>query len=231
MWLSLLKPLILRCHHAHGVAPKASFILCLCRKFCAQAIHSPTSTQTCSPPPLSGPSDLSSNTASRRTSRQNAPSSPFNLGPAHPLTFSPRPNSSRSSVASVGSSYHSDDGSHKKDRDFDLFSDRDTQYSPWHEVSSTEKTSPATHEDSQDSSEAEDILKQYAGLTKSDFVAIQEKLVGAALAKAATPDPRERVPSLRRRRPSTSQSNYSLNGRENRVCRFMRAFGLYCTDP
>jgi serine/arginine repetitive matrix protein 2 len=221
MWLSLLKPLILRCHHAHGVAPKASFILCLCHKFCAQAIHSPTSTQTCSPPPLSGPSDLSSNAASRRTSRQNAPSSPFNLGPAHPLTLSPRPNSSRPSVASVGSSYHSDDSSHKKDRDFYLFSDRDTQYSPWHGVSSTEKTSPVTHEDSQDPSEAEDILKKYAGLTKSDFVAIQEKLVGVALAKAAAPDPRERVPSLHRWWPSTSQSNYFLNGHKNRACCLM----------
>jgi serine/arginine repetitive matrix protein 2 len=186
MWLSLLKPLVLCCHHAHSIAPKASFILHLYRKFCAQAIYSPTSTQTCSPPPLSGPSDLSSNTASCCTSWQNAPSSQLNLGPAHPLTFSPRPNSSQSSVASMGSSYHSDDGLHKKDHNFDLFSDRDTQYSPWHRVSSTEKTSPVTHEDSQDPSEAKDILKKHAGLTKSDFIAIQEKLVGAGLAKAAT---------------------------------------------
>ena len=177
-------------------------------------VHSPTPTQNRSPPSLSVGNDLSSNVASRRTSRQNTPSS-FNLGPTHPLNFSPLPNSSRSSVASAGSSYHSDDGSHKKD--FDLFSDVEAQYPTWHD-SSTAKTSAVTHDDSQDESEAEDILNRYAGLTKSDFVAIQEKLVGAAVAKATTPDPRERAPSLRRRRPSTSQSNYSLNGRENKVC-------------
>jgi hypothetical protein len=187
-----------------------------------RTVHSPTPTQGRSPPALSATNDLASNVTGRRTSRQNAPSSPFNLGSAHQLSFSPRPISSRSSVASAGSSYHSDDGSHKRDRDFDLFNDRDTQNSPWHEVSSTDKTSAATHDDSQDSSEAEDVLNRYAGLTKSDFVAIQEKLVGAAVAKAATPDPRERAPSLRRRRPSTSQSNYSLNGRENKVGRLIR---------
>ena len=77
------------------------------------------------------------------------------------------------------------------------------------------------HDESQDESEAEDIINRYAGLTKLDFFAIQEKLVGAAVAKASTPDPRERAPSLRRRRPSTSQSNYSLNGRDNKVCRLI----------
>lgn len=193
-------------------------------------VHSPSPTQRGSPAPLSVANDFSSNTASRRTSRQTAPSSPFNLGSAHPLNFSPRPNSSRSSIASVGSSYHSDDGTHKKIRDFGLFSDGDTQNPPWHEVSSTEKNSTATHDDSQDSSEAEDIINRFAGLTKLDFVAIQKKLVGAAVAKAATPDPRERVPSLRRRRPSTSQSNYSLNGnRENKVCRVIRRFRCVLT--
>lgn len=193
-------------------------------------VHSPSPTQSGSPAPLSVANDFSSNTVSRRTSRQTAPSSPFNLGSAHPLNFSPRPNSSRSSITSVGSSYHSDDGTHKKIRDFGLFSDGDTRSPPWHEVSSTEKNSTATHDDSQDSSEAEDIINRFAGLTKLDFVAIQKKLVGAAVAKAATPDPRERVPSLRRRRPSTSQSNYSLNGnRENKVCRVIRRFRCVLT--
>jgi serine/arginine repetitive matrix protein 2 len=181
-----------------------------------RSAHSPTPTQSRSP--LSVVNDLSSNVASRRTSRQNAPS-PFNFGPAHSLNFSPRANSSRSSIASAGSSYHSDDGSHKKD--FDLFSDVEAQYPIWHDVSSTAKTSTMIQDESQDESEAEDIISQYAGLTKLDFVAIQEKLVGAAVAKASTPDPRERVPSLRRRRPSTSQSNYSLNGRDNKVCRLL----------
>lgn len=188
-------------------------------------LHSPTPTQNRSPVSPSVINELSTTaaSASRRASRQNPPSSPFSLEPAHPLVFSPRPNSSRSSIASEGSSYHSDDGSRKKDRDLDLFNDIDSSYATWHDVSSTDKTSSTVHGDSQDEGwDAEDIISRYAGLTKLDFVAIQEKLVGAAIAKAATPDPRERAPSLRRRRPSTSQSNYSLNGRDNRV----RAFCL-----
>lgn len=186
-----------------------------------RTLHSPTPTQNRSHTSQSISNDLSrtsSPNASRRASRQNGPSSPFNLGTPHALVFSPMANSSRSSIASEGSSYHSDDGSRRKDRDLDLFVDIDAQYSVWHDVSSTEMTSPATYGDSQDEWDAEEIINRYAGLTKSDFAAIQEKLVSAAVAKAVTPDPRERAPSLRRRRPSTSQSNYSLNGRDNRVC-------------
>lgn len=180
------------------------------------ALHSPTPTPNRSPVSPSIINELASNAAqtSRRSSRQTAPS-PFNLGSANPLVFSPRPrpNSSTSSIESEGSSYHSDDDTRKRDRDLELFSDLDTSYSPWHDVSSTEKTSSATYGDD-DELDAEEVISRYAGLTKFDFAAIQEKLVGAAIAKASTPDPRERAPSLRRRRPSTSQSNYSLNGRD-----------------
>lgn len=188
-----------------------------------RTLHSPTPTQNRSAQ-QSMSTDISASSSanvSRRASRQNGPSSPFSLTPNYPLVFSPMANSSRSSIASEGSSYHSDDDSRRKGRDVDLFVDIDMHYSAWHDVSSTEMTSPATHGDSQDEWDAEDIINQCAGLTKSDFMAIQEKLVSAAVAKAATPDPRERAPSLRRRRPSTSQSNYSLNGRENRVYLFL----------
>jgi hypothetical protein len=57
---------------------------------------------------------------------------------------------------------------------------------------------------------------KYGGLKKDDFVAIQDKLVSAAIAKTM-PDIHHRAPSLRRRRPSTSQSNYSLNGRVSKI--------------
>lgn len=182
-----------------------------------RALHAPTPTQNRSPVSPSIINELASTAVhtSRRSSRQTAPSSPFNLGSANPLVFSPRPraNSSSSSIESEGSSYHSDEGSRKRDRDLDLFSDLDTSYSAWHDLSSTEKTSSATNGE-EDEWDAEEVISRYAGLTKFDFAAIQEKLVGAAIAKASTPDPRERAPSLRRRRPSTSQSNYSLNGRD-----------------
>jgi hypothetical protein len=47
-------------------------------------------------------------------------------------------------------------------------------------------------------------------LKKADIVAVQEKLVTAVFAKIANTDPRDRAPSsMRRRRPSTSQSNYT----------------------
>ena len=181
------------------------------------ALYSPTPTQNRSLVSPSIINELASNAAqtSRRSSRQTAFHSPINLSSANPLVFSPRPrpNSSTSSIESEGSSYHSDDDTRKRDRDLELFSDLDTSYSPWHDVSSTEKTSSATYGDD-DEWDAEEVISRYAGLTKFDFAAIQEKLVGAAIAKASTPDPRERAPSLRRRRPSTSQSNYSLNGRD-----------------
>ena len=62
-----------------------------------------------------------------------------------------------------------------------------------------------------DEAEAEEAARRETGLSRADFAAIQDKLVGAALTKAATPENR-RAGSIRRRRPSTSQSNYSYSG-------------------
>ena len=53
-------------------------------------------------------------------------------------------------------------------------------------------------------------MRKNTGLTKGDFIAVQDKLVKAAIQKVNTPSGRVRADSLRRRRPSTSQSNYSL---------------------
>ena len=65
------------------------------------------------------------------------------------------------------------------------------------------------------STQTEDAVRREIGLTKGDFVAIHNKLVGAAFTKAATPEDR-RAGLIRKRRPSTSQSNYSFTG-ESRV--------------
>ena len=173
------------------------------------APRSGTPTQNARPSPIS-PSfsnfELSSRNGSRRSSRQNPPS-PFNIGT---LGFSPRANSSRSSLDSAGSSFHSwDEG----DKVFNLFSDpKEKQPSAWHDFD-TDKSSSTTpggvSSTNNEDWDPEEYIKRYAGLGKADIVAIQEKLVTAAFAKIANTDPRDRAPSsLRRRRPSTSQSSY-----------------------
>ncbi|KAJ7489857.1 hypothetical protein B0H11DRAFT_2010682 [Mycena galericulata] len=180
-----------------------------------RGLRSPTPTQATGRSPTTGTIsnfEISSRNGSRRTSKQNPPSSPFTLGPFQPLVFSPIANSSRSSLESAGSSYHSWDGE-QKDRSAALFSDVDPQRPVWHNILSIDEPHSDTSNSSPDDWEAEDIVMKYAGLKKVDFLAMQEKLVGAAIAKTMAPDIQHRVPSLRRRRPSTSQSNYSLNGR------------------
>jgi serine/arginine repetitive matrix protein 2 len=191
-----------------------------------RVLRSPTPTQNAPRSPASPTFtsyDVTSSgmNGSRRSSNQNAhPTSPFSFSPTQPLVFSPMANSSRSSLESAGSSYHSWDAGLQKDRVIDLLiSDIDPQQPMWHDVGGTDKSSD------DDDFDEEEIIGRYAGLTKSDFVAIQEKLVGAAIAKS-TPAPRDRVPSLRRRRPSTSQSNYSLNGFDTRVSLFLLTFTL-----
>jgi serine/arginine repetitive matrix protein 2 len=180
-----------------------------------RALRSPTPTSNAPRSPTFANYDSSN--GSPRISRQTAPSPPFSIASYHPLVFSPLANSSRSSLESAGSSYHSWDG--RKETALGLFNDSDTPQSLWHDIGTGDNSSSATPGDSQDESwNAEAVIARYAGLTKADFVAIQDKLVGASLAKGVIPDNRDRVPSLRRRRPSTSQSNYSLNGRETKVC-------------
>ncbi|THU90683.1 hypothetical protein K435DRAFT_726332 [Dendrothele bispora CBS 962.96] len=168
-------------------------------------VRSPTPTQTPSRSPTSpvfSGFDMSRQ-GSRRSSKQNA-SSPFSTSPYNPIFFSPIANSSRSSLESVGSSYDS----WSEDRELTLVSLLDKESGPpWHDISllSQESSTGGSPDIDQD---AEDVIGRCAGLRKSDFVAIQEKLVKAV--KAPTTETRERAPSLRRRRPSTSQSNYSL---------------------
>ena len=91
-----------------------------------------------------------------------------------------------------------------------LFASLDPDAAPWHDLGgvSTAGTSPY---DAPAEAEAEEAARRETGLSRADFAAIQDKLVGAALTKAATPENR-RAGSIRRRRPSTSQSNYSYSG-------------------
>ncbi|KAL1680857.1 hypothetical protein EV122DRAFT_206859 [Schizophyllum commune] len=147
--------------------------------------------------PAHSPSaSLAFDSPSKRSSRQNHPNNPYANG-----FFSPIAGSSRSSLESSGSSYHSSecDG---RDRVWEVFGDADEAREPkWHDLP------PPTGADAEDD---EAVIKRTAGLTKSDFAKIQEKLVDASIVRQATiPDHRERAASLRRRRPSTSQSNYS----------------------
>ncbi|CAK5277758.1 unnamed protein product [Mycena citricolor] len=146
---------------------------------------------------------------SRRSSKQNRPSSPFTLTPFQPLIFSPVANSSRSSLESVGSSYHSWNGD-DKDRSTLFFADPEPQRGAWHDIALPSQLN--SDGSNADDGEAEDMVLKYAGLKNIDFVAIQEKLVSAATKPPATAA-EVRTPSLRRGRPSTSQSTYSLNGR------------------
>ena len=91
-----------------------------------------------------------------------------------------------------------------------------THHTPtaWHDL---DKLNSTTSGNSQEDGNCEYIVRRYAGLAKSDSSAIQEQLVLAVVQKSNYPDTRERADSLRRRRPSTSQSNYSVGGRESRV--------------
>lgn len=125
-----------------------------------------------------------------------------------PLTLLPAINSSRSSLESAGSSYHSWDI--EKDQGLNIFSDADTQQPAWHDLPPDRITSFVSGAD-EDEWDPEEIIGRYAGLKKTDFKAMQEKLVSLCMARD---DARERAPSIRRRRPSTSQSNYSTNGRD-----------------
>ncbi|KAF8352307.1 hypothetical protein F5887DRAFT_23796 [Amanita rubescens] len=169
--------------------------------------RSPTPTNGVSRSPALPNMDTPSRNGSKRSSRQIS-SSPFHFDQFAPLTLLPVINSSRSSLESTGSSYHSWDID--KDQGLNMFSDTDTQQPAWHDLPPDRINSFVSGAD-EDEWDPEEIIGRYAGLKKSDFKAMQEKLVSLSVARD---DSRERAPSIRRRRPSTSQSNYSTNGRD-----------------
>ncbi|KAK0199215.1 hypothetical protein DFS33DRAFT_1388913 [Desarmillaria ectypa] len=162
-----------------------------------KVVRSPTPTQSTHSPasPAFSSGGMSPRNGSRRSSRQNG-------------------TSSRSSLESAGSSYHSWEGDYKENT-MSLFNDTDPQQPAWHDVYVSDQSSSITPGGSpNDEWDAEEIIRRYAGLKKADFLAIQEKLVGVAVAKltpSSSSESYNRAPSLRRRRPSTAQSNYSVN--------------------
>ena len=92
--------------------------------------RSPTPTHNASWSPALPNIDTSPRNGSKRSSRQIS-SSPFHLDHFAPLTL-PAINSSRSSLESTGSSYHSWDI--EKDQGLNIFSDTDTQQPAWHDL-------------------------------------------------------------------------------------------------
>jgi serine/arginine repetitive matrix protein 2 len=162
------------------------------------ALRSPTPTQypsrSSTPPAFSEP-DLSR--GSRRGSHQ-AMTSPFTLNQSQ-LVLSPLANSSRSSLESAGSSYHTWEAD-KQDRTIPLVAALESQPPAWHDLSNTAGGLPSGPD-----GDVEVIVQQHSGLKKNDFVAIQERLLFAAKLKAEVSEPQRRN-SLRRRRPSASQT-------------------------
>ncbi|KAL4076962.1 hypothetical protein V8B97DRAFT_2079028 [Scleroderma yunnanense] len=174
----------------------------------SRTFRSPTPTQSRT---VASPTFASSDSITATLCSSKPHTSNFSLGTPQ---FTPLANSSRSSLESTGSSYHSDPGQTKR-YTLDIFNSSAHQTpSAWHDL---DKSSSATLDSSREDGDFEDIIRRYAGLSKSDIFAIQEQLVVAVVQKSNYPDTRERANSLRRRRPSTSQSNYSVSGRESRV--------------
>lgn len=157
------------------------------------------------------------------------PASPFSPKfKSNPLMVDPLSNSSRSSLASAGSSYHSWDEENNVGIAF--ISTSDTQEHVWHDIplppSSTNgvTTSSNTHSRSgsrskHDRDDPEYILRHATGLSKLDILTIQGKLLEAAAMRAKTNETRS-PSTLRRRRPSTAQSIQSFGGPSRvRICR------------
>jgi serine/arginine repetitive matrix protein 2 len=198
------------------------------------AMRSPTPTGY---PPASPASptfsdvDRSNSRANSRSgqyaSRQGAPS-PFTLNQSHALLLSPIANSSRSSLESTGSSYHSWEGEHKQERVLPLLASLEPPQTEWHELLITDKLSAGTGGDA-----AEGIIQHYVGLSKGDLAAIQERLVFAANVRSEANDIRDRGNSHRRRRPSTSQTPQLVTVKARRFIRCVFVFLLTSsgTDP
>lgn len=155
----------------------------------------------------------------RRNQRALSPfASPFahkSSSSNNPLFISPMSNnSSRSSLVSAGSSYHSWEEENGLGVGFiNTLSQGETA---WHDV-----PSKTTEED------PEKILFKFTGLSKGDLLVIQTKLVEAAQTRAKNAETRS-PSTLRRRRPSTAQSiQSSYAGVPSRVSlNLMYSFGL-----
>ncbi|QRW14770.1 proteophosphoglycan 5 [Ceratobasidium sp. AG-Ba] len=139
-----------------------------------------------------------------RTAHAHSPSTSSGLR-QNPLMMSPMLNSSRSSLASTGSSYHSWDedqlgGKPTHKRGVSVFIDNETS---WKKLRSGFDTSMGM----ENAPDPDDIREVLAGLTKQDIAAVQEKLVFAAVKKRTSVRP---LSGQKKRRASASQSVTSL---------------------
>lgn len=148
----------------------------------------------------------------------------LSLGPStQPLVLTPFLNSSRSSFGSEGSSYHSiDEESGKKDRVKVLFAKIEGEPPEWHDFTDvgidTARVPGGPEEVSFRSLlKEEELVKQLSGLSRDDFVAVQERLLDAVQLRVDRGERDKAGSAMKKRRPSTSQSFYpsgaTTNGR------------------
>jgi hypothetical protein len=106
------------------------------------------------------------------------------------LAPTPPPNSSRSSLVSEGSSYHSiGEKDRKKDCVKALFAKIETNPPKWHDLTDTgidTTRAPGSPKEVSFRSLAkeEEAVKQLSGLSRDDFVAVQQKLLNAVRSRA-----------------------------------------------
>lgn len=139
----------------------------------------------------------------------------------NPLYLSPLSNSSsRSSLVSAGSSYHSWEEENGFGAGF--LASQDRKEPPWHEITPTITTVGLSYQTRSGSlsqittNDPETILRQFTGLSKLDLRSIQDKLLEVSQIREKSTDVRS-PSALRRRRPSVSQSAHpSRVSRESR---------------
>ena len=156
----------------------------------------------------------------------------LSLGPStQPLVLTPFLNSSRSSFGSEGSSYHSiDEENGKKDRVKALFAKIEGELPEWHDFTDTGVDATRVPGGPEEVSfrslvREEDLVKQLSGLSRDDFLAVQERLLDTVQSRVDRGDREKAGSVMKKRRPSTSQSFYTngttANGRVSTLSTFL----------
>jgi hypothetical protein len=126
-------------------------------------------------------------------------------------------NSSRTSLVSAGSSYHSWDEVITHESGF--IGSLDDGQEAWHDFPDSRDTSLSSDQKYLVPDEPEAILRQFTGLSRMELTTIQHKLVDATQIREKFAETRS-PSTLRRRRPSTAQSMHSFGG-PSRVSRYL----------
>ncbi|KAH7107437.1 hypothetical protein BKA62DRAFT_133591 [Auriculariales sp. MPI-PUGE-AT-0066] len=174
------------------------------------------SSSTPPPAPAPGIGRARSNSRSRYHSPTSSASSSFNINSSagNPLVLAPF-NASAASVASAGSSYHSDCGAGEDDLALRalLAPDPTGRKRKWNDFTGDPAIAPrmvvVDREDGDGLEQREpmDVLQNILGMGKGDVLSLQDSLLHAMLRVKDTVDPPpKRAPSLRRRRGSIGES-------------------------